>query len=592
MKTLRLLPIIFSLTFSPLFAQNEAKVDKWIDEFTATEVDSQKALFPKLISPLLQCDTTFQRKELEKIVQLTSNYSSRTGAEVAGYALLYLAFNGTPDKKLAILNKAYLIADKYELYSLMGSLKANMSDAFKEKNNYDSAMVYLLQARTFIEKAEDKYEQAAIIHRIGDFYFYANLLDKAEASYREVLKLKGAPDSWKTFRYVVINNNLGEIENKRNNFNKAEEYFRKSLNHIFTYNGGNFLKDDSVRIGYTCLQLAITKYLQKDYPSSESFYEKSLFICEKIKLNEYLVSLYTLKGNLYSAKAQYDSALYYLDQASALNTENSSLNASTEINLAYANVYEKKKDYKNAFLWLQKFERSNDTLSHRVNAAAYLQIKAEKDNETSLDKIKNLEREKYFLLGIAVIISMSFAVILMILIRLRKADKKLINKNIEIMNIEGQYHVHPDIHEENLEKSIESSDETLQAEAIEEAVESKSPSIHFVQLIAKLEKLMSEEQLYLNPEIALDDIATRLGSNRTYLSKAINQVYNTNFISYLNDLRIKDSIRIISQKESVRFSIEGIAKEVGFNNRITFISAFKKYTGVTPSFFIRNVNAK
>ena len=567
-------------------------MDKWIDELTATEVDSQKTLFPKLISPLLQCDTSFQRKELEKVVQITSNYTSRNGAEVAGYALLYLAFNGSPDKKLAILKNAYRIADEYDLYLLMGSLKANMSDAFKEKNNYDSAMVYLLQARTFIEKAKDKYEQAAIIHRIGDFYFYANLLDKAEASYKEVIKLKGDPASWRTFRYVVINNNLGEIENKRNNFNKAEKYFQKSLNHILTYTGGKFLRDDSVRIAYTCLQLAITKYLQKDYPSSESFYEKSMLLCEKIKLNEYLISLYTLKGNLYSAKAKYDSALYYLDKASALDTENISMNASTEIYRAYADVYEKKRDYKNAFLWLQKFERSNDTISYRINAAAYLQIKAEKDNDTSLDKIKNLEREKYFLLGIAIIISMSFAVILMILIRLRKADKKLISKNIEVMKIEGQYHIHPGIHEEIIDQSDQPLSHDAETDTNKAITEDKIPNIQFVQLISRLEKLMSEEQFYLNPEISLDEIASRLESNRTYLSKAINQVYGTNFISYLNDLRIKDSIRIISQKESSRFSIEGIAKEVGFNNRITFISAFKKYTGVTPSFFMKNLNRK
>jgi len=385
---------------------------------------------------------------------------------------------------------------------------------------------------------------------------------------------------------------LGEIENKRNNFNKAEKYFQKSLNHILTYTGGKFLRDDSVRIAYTCLQLAITKYLRKDYPSSESFYEKSLLLCEKIKLKEYLISLYTLKGNLYSAKAKYDSALYYLDRASTLDTENISMNASTEIYRAYVDVYEKKKDYKNAFLWLQNFERSNDTISHKINAAAYLQIKAEKDNEASLDKIKSLEREKYFLIGIAIIISMSFAVILMILIRLRNADKKLINKSIEIMNIEGQYHAHPGIHEEILDRSDVQLPGDVETENINAIAEDKAPNIHFVQLISKLEKLMSEEQLYLNHEISLDEIATKLESNRTYLSKAINQVYNTNFISYLNDLRIKDSIRIISQKESARFSIEGIAKEVGFNNRITFISAFKKYTGVTPSFFMKNLNVK
>ena len=62
------------------------------------------------------------------------------------------------------------------------------------------------------------------------------------------------------------------------------------------------------------------------------------------------------------------------------------------------------------------------------------------------------------------------------------------------------------------------------------------------------------------------------------------------FSSYINDLRIKKAILIISQKEDVNiYKLEGIAKQVGFKNRTTFITAFKNYTGVTPSFFMKNM---
>jgi AraC-like DNA-binding protein len=53
-------------------------------------------------------------------------------------------------------------------------------------------------------------------------------------------------------------------------------------------------------------------------------------------------------------------------------------------------------------------------------------------------------------------------------------------------------------------------------------------------------------------------------------------------------LRINESIRLISKGNSTKQNISGLAVEVGFGNRSSFISSFQKHTGMLPSTFITN----
>ena len=58
-------------------------------------------------------------------------------------------------------------------------------------------------------------------------------------------------------------------------------------------------------------------------------------------------------------------------------------------------------------------------------------------------------------------------------------------------------------------------------------------------LIEKIETLFTEQQLFLNSKLNILDIASALGSNRTYISYLINKNFNQNFCSYVNQYRIQ-----------------------------------------------------
>ena len=88
--------------------------------------------------------------------------------------------------------------------------------------------------------------------------------------------------------------------------------------------------------------------------------------------------------------------------------------------------------------------------------------------------------------------------------------------------------------------------------------------------------------------MVLPDFAKKLHSNRNYLSQIINEHFNVNFNNFVNEYRIKESRKLLLSSKYENYTIEGIATTVGFHSKTTFNNAFKKFTGVTPSFFRKN----
>jgi len=96
----------------------------------------------------------------------------------------------------------------------------------------------------------------------------------------------------------------------------------------------------------------------------------------------------------------------------------------------------------------------------------------------------------------------------------------------------------------------------------------------------RLEQLMVEQQLYLQPQLKLADVVTALGSNRNYVYHAINVEMGKSFAEYVNSLRIEHAKKLIRSHPDLSF-VE-VGSQSGFASQISFYRNFRLFVGVTP----------
>ncbi len=99
-------------------------------------------------------------------------------------------------------------------------------------------------------------------------------------------------------------------------------------------------------------------------------------------------------------------------------------------------------------------------------------------------------------------------------------------------------------------------------------------------------QLFMENRSYLNKNIKIKDVADELGVQPYILSAYINQVYHMRFNDLINWCRVQYIKDGLKKGDWAMLTLEAIAEEAGFTNRTTFLTAFKKFTGVTPTAFL------
>lgn len=99
----------------------------------------------------------------------------------------------------------------------------------------------------------------------------------------------------------------------------------------------------------------------------------------------------------------------------------------------------------------------------------------------------------------------------------------------------------------------------------------------------KVEQLMNEKKLYLEPDLSIDKVSNIIKTNSNYVSKAINSIGKKSFFNYINNYRINEFKERIRKEKNKDFTIIAIAYDCGFNSKASFNRIFKNQTGVTPS---------
>ena len=104
------------------------------------------------------------------------------------------------------------------------------------------------------------------------------------------------------------------------------------------------------------------------------------------------------------------------------------------------------------------------------------------------------------------------------------------------------------------------------------------------ELMGRIRQLMEQQQLYLNSDLKLEDVASALGLNRSYVSNCINLHTGDSFSQFVNGYRIEYAKQVLRSKPDTK--VTSLYISAGFSSEQSFYRNFKSFTGMTPKEWI------
>jgi len=106
----------------------------------------------------------------------------------------------------------------------------------------------------------------------------------------------------------------------------------------------------------------------------------------------------------------------------------------------------------------------------------------------------------------------------------------------------------------------------------------------------RLLSYMDAKKPYLDAELTLSGLAKELNISRSQLSQLINEGLGDNFYNFVNKYRVEQVKDFMNDPSMKNFNLLGIALEAGFKSKSTFNLIFKRFTGLTPTEFKKNLS--
>jgi len=101
-------------------------------------------------------------------------------------------------------------------------------------------------------------------------------------------------------------------------------------------------------------------------------------------------------------------------------------------------------------------------------------------------------------------------------------------------------------------------------------------------LMKELIKLLKEEEIYKQSDLKITDISRQLNTNRTYISRLVNEELKTNFSDLVNCYRIEHAKKLLNGNDYRTHGLSLIGEMSGFKSNSSFYRIFKEKEGISP----------
>lgn len=468
-------------------------------------------------------------------------------------------------------------------------------------NEYEQAFSLYLEASSQAEKTamKDFPWKFYLFQEIGDFYYSFREYPDAAHFYRLITEDPEAALTNNLRLYSALNG-LGLCYRSGGEYEKSDSCFRRILDLA-----APSAADRHIWEGIAEGNIGRNHLLRGDYEKALAWMKPAL---EKIKrpnddayvsgLAAYITDVYLERGDLDNGKKYLDIALDYHTR-SRLPAMDSRLLAVT------ARYHALKGNRRQAAVCLDSAlrakEREQDAFGGLVLRRVEQRLR-DADRKVHEQRLGAEVMRSRMYRQAAIFISCALALILSLLIlvsfyyrRTHQAYRELVRKSQRWAGVVESHSADEPAGaaEQSAEKDSEASaaDNASEDAVIREEATAKAHSVPeaFDRTIMRaVEHAVVNEKMFRQADLTLDMLSAATGYSRYYLSTALNRCTGVNFNTYINEQRIKEAVRLMSDPANADLTVDAIAYDAGFNDRKNFYRVFKKVTGLSPTQFRRN----
>ncbi len=115
--------------------------------------------------------------------------------------------------------------------------------------------------------------------------------------------------------------------------------------------------------------------------------------------------------------------------------------------------------------------------------------------------------------------------------------------------------------------------------------ETQAPTSPSESNVARIKAGMEQQQLYLKPNLNIEEFSRQIGVHFREVSSIINSQFNTNFFEFVNQYRVERAKALLRDPAHSKLTIMEILLEAGFNSKSAFNRFFKRYTSMSAAEF-------
>ena len=145
--------------------------------------------------------------------------------------------------------------------------------------------------------------------------------------------------------------------------------------------------------------------------------------------------------------------------------------------------------------------------------------------------------------------------------------------------------------EQNRDAENKQEEETTETKASNNANEISLTQEQTDKILQGVIMAMENVDIISKPNFTLVELAKMINSNTRYVSWVINNTYNKNFKTLLNEYRIREVCRRMEDNKNFgNLTIQAIYTSLGYSSASNFLRAFKNVNGMTPSTYQKLIN--